>query len=122
METENVNIKNWKSSIRKLNKIDWNKTAIEIHNLIRGLSPYPSAWTKDEKSNKILKIFEVIFHKEKNSKENLSGTIIIKNNTIKIITYDGFLEVLELQLEGKKRMSYLEFINGYKNFHYQRLS
>lgn len=109
----------------KLNKnntrIDWKNSGQSIFNLIRGLSPYPSAWTKDEKSNKILKIFDVIFHKEKNSNENLSGTILIKNNTIKIITYDGFLEVLELQLEGKKRMSNLEFINGYKNFHSQRL-
>jgi methionyl-tRNA formyltransferase len=109
----------------KLNKnntrIDWKNSGQSIFNLIRGLSPYPSAWTKDEKSNKILKIFDVIFHKEKNSNENLSGTILIKNNTIKLITYDGFLEVLELQLEGKKRMSNLEFINGYKNFHSQRL-
>jgi methionyl-tRNA formyltransferase len=109
----------------KLNKnntrIDWKNSGQSIFNLIRGLSPYPSAWTKDEKSNKILKIFDVIFHKEKNSNENLSGTILIKNNTIKIITYDGFLEVLELQLEGKKRMSNLEFINGYKNFHSQHL-
>ena len=103
----------------KLNKnntrIDWKNSGQSIFNLIRGLSPYPSAWTKDAKSNKILKIFDVIFHKEKNSNENLSGTILIKNNTIKLITYDGFLEVLELQLEGKKRMSNLEFINGYKN-------
>jgi methionyl-tRNA formyltransferase len=109
----------------KLNKnntrIDWKNSGQSIFNLIRGLSPYPSAWTKDEKSNKILKIFDVIFHKEKNSNENLSGTILIKNNTIKLITYDGFLEVLELQLEGKKRMSNLEFINGYKNFHSQHL-
>ena len=109
----------------KLNKnntrIDWKNSGQSIFNLIRGLSPYPSAWTKDAKSNKILKIFDVIFHKEKNSNENLSGTILIKNNTIKIITYDGFLEVLELQLEGKKRMSNLEFINGYKNFHSQHL-
>lgn len=109
----------------KLNKnntrIDWKNSGQSIFNLIRGLSPYPSAWTKDAKSNKILKIFDVIFHKEKNSNENLSGTILIKNNTIKLITYDGFLEVLELQLEGKKRMSNLEFINGYKNFHSQHL-
>jgi len=109
----------------KLNKnntrIDWKNSGKSIFNLIRGLSPYPSAWTKDAKSNKILKIFDVIFHKEKNNNENLSGTILIKNNTIKLITYDGFLEVLELQLEGKKRMSNLEFINGYKNFHSQRL-
>jgi|TARA_B110000914_G_scaffold53631_1_gene46229 methionyl-tRNA formyltransferase len=109
----------------KLNKnntrIDWKNSGQSIFNLIRGLSPYPSAWTKDAKSNKILKIFDVIFHKEKNNNENLSGTILIKNNTIKLITYDGFLEVLELQLEGKKRMSNLEFINGYKNFHSQRL-
>ena len=70
----------------KLNKnntrIDWKNSGQSIFNLIRGLSPIISG-TKDAKSNKILKIFDVIFHKEKNSNENLSGTILIKNNTIR---------------------------------------
>lgn len=105
----------------KLNKnntrINWNNKGESIFNFVRGLNPYPSAWTKNKKTDKILKLFNVIFHLEQNNNKNLAGTILFENNSIKIITIDGYLEVLELQLEGKKRMSNLEFINGYKNFH-----
>ena len=59
--------------------------------------------------------------KSKTNKINHTGTIQIDKNTIKIITKDGYLEVLELQIEGKKRMSNLEFINGYKNFNSKHL-
>ena len=109
----------------KLNKnntrINWNNSGKSIFNFIRGLSPHPTAWTKDEKSDKILKLFSVLFYKTKNNTEKLTGTILFDNNTIKVITVDGYLEVFELQLEGKRRMSNLEFINGYKYFHSQRL-
>ena len=105
----------------KLNKnntrINWNNKGESIFNFVRGLNPYPSAWTKNKKTDKILKLFNVVFHLEQNNNKNLAGTILFENNSIKIITIDGYLEVLELQLEGKKRMSNLEFINGYKNFH-----
>lgn len=105
----------------KLNKnntrINWNNKGESIFNFVRGLNPYPSAWTKNKKTDKILKLFNVIFHLEQNNNKNLAGTLLFENNSIKIITIDGYLEVLELQLEGKKRMSNLEFINGYKNFH-----
>ena len=105
----------------KLNKnntrINWNNKGESIFNFVRGLNPYPSAWTKNKKTDKILKLFKVVFHLEQNNNKNLAGTILFENNSIKIITIDGYLEVLELQLEGKKRMSNLEFINGYKNFH-----
>ncbi|KRO86084.1 MAG: methionyl-tRNA formyltransferase [Bacteroidetes bacterium] len=109
----------------KLNKnntrINWNNSGESIFNFVRGLNPYPSAWTKNKKNDKILKLFNVIFHLEKNNTKNLTGTILFENNSIKIITIDGYLEVLELQIEGKKRISSLEFINGYKYFHLEHL-
>ena len=109
----------------KLNKnntrINWNNKGESIFNFVRGLNPYPSAWTKNKKTDKILKLFNVVFHLEQNNNKNLAGTLLFENNSIKIITIDGYLEVLELQLEGKKRMSNLEFINGYKNFHMDHL-
>lgn len=109
----------------KLNKINtrinWNHSGKNIFNFVRGLSPYPSAWSKEKKSGKILKLHSVKFEKSKTNKINQAGTIQIDKNTIKIITKDGYLEVLELQIEGKKRMSNLEFINGYKNFNSKHL-
>ncbi len=101
-------------------KIDWNKSGFEIFNFIRGLSPFPSAWTKDEKNNKIIKLFNVIFHKETKT-QHLNGLISIKNNMLKILLKDGYLEVLEIQIEGKKRMSGKEFINGYLDYDSIRL-
>ena len=109
----------------KLNKINtrinWNHSGKDIFNFVRGLSPYPSAWSKEKRSGKILKLHSVKFKKSKTNKINQAGTIKIDKNTIKIITKDGYLEVLELQIEGKKRMSNLEFINGYKNFNSKHL-
>ena len=103
----------------KLNKentrIDWNKPGLKIFNMIRGLSPYPSAWTVSEKSGRILKLYKVIFKKENKSTKQ-KGLIIINNSLIKVFVKDGYLEILELQIEGKKRMSSTEFINGYKNY------
>ena len=109
----------------KLNKINtrinWSDSGKDIFNFVRGLSPYPSAWSKEKRSGKILKLHSVKFEKSKTNKINHTGTIQIDKNTIKIITKDGYLEVLELQIEGKKRMSNLEFINGYKNFNSKHL-
>lgn len=109
----------------KLNKINtrinWNDSGKDIFNFVRGLSPYPSAWSKEKRSGKILKLHSVKFEKSKTNKINHTGTIQIDKNTIKIITKDGYLDVLELQIEGKKRMSNLEFINGYKNFNSKHL-
>ena len=101
-------------------KIDWSKSGFKIFNFIRGLSPFPSAWTKDEKNNKIIKLFNVIFHKETKT-QHLNGLISIKNNMLKILLKDGYLEVLEIQIEGKKRMSGKEFINGYLDYDSIRL-
>lgn len=100
--------------------IDWNKSVTEIHNLIRGLSPFPTAFTYID--GKVLKIFEARqFNNEitetidVESKNDLQISIITNNKTyLAIKCSDGFLELLTVQLEGKKRMSIEEFLRGYK--------
>ena len=107
--------------LNKLNtRIDWNESGQKIFNMIRGLSPYPSAWTISEKTGKILKLHNVIFRNEKKSFE-LNGLISINNNLMKIYVKDGYLEVIELQLEGKKRMNSKEFTNGFKDYNSTKL-
>lgn len=95
-------------------KINWRNDTVTIYNKIRGLSPYPAAWcylfNGDEQIK--IKIFKTSiiqdFHLLK------IGTIIADKKNLKIACADGFLEILELQLAGKKRMDVISFLNGYK--------
>ncbi len=95
-------------------KIDWNKDANEIYNFIRGLSPYPCAWTELTSSNKKLTL--KIFLSEMIKKEHnyVPATIISDNKKfIRVASKSGFIEISELQLEGKKRMKTHEFLRGF---------
>ena len=86
------------------------KSAEEIERLIRGLNPWPSAFTYlDEK---VLKIWDADVIDEEVAEE--PGTIISTNKTLKVATADGYLDIKELQLQGKKRMDVVSFLNGYK--------
>lgn len=93
-------------------KIDFNKTATEVHNLIRGLSPFPGAFT--ELNGKMLKIYK----SEKISNQSWSsnpGLYETDNKTfLRFACADGFIAVKELQLEGKKKMTVEEFLRGYR--------
>jgi len=95
-------------------EIDWNKTTDEIYNLIRGLSPYPAAWTilKTEKGNFIhCKIFES--KKIIQAHHLLPGTInIADKECLKIATSDGFIQIKSIQQAGKKRLSIEDFLRG----------
>ena len=95
-------------------QIDWNKSNKEIHNHIRGLSPYPAAWTTliDAAGNELgLKLFKTII-----TENNLPlGSIQTDGKGIlEIGCSSGSLQVLELQLAGKKRMDIKSFLNGVK--------
>lgn len=97
---------------RKDLKINWNKSTKEIHDYIRGLSPYPTAWTKID--GKILKIYEIKFKLESHNKK--CGEIDSDKKTyLKIYTQDGFIELLKIQIEGKKQMLIDEFLRGFNN-------
>jgi len=97
-------------------KIDWEKEVEVIHNFIRGMSPYPAAFTILEVGGeqKILKIFKGKFQKIEHSKEN--GAIEISKNEFKIYAENGVYFPEELQLEGKKRMNLKDFLNGFHSF------
>ncbi|MCK5369736.1 MAG: methionyl-tRNA formyltransferase [Cyclobacteriaceae bacterium] len=92
-------------------KIDWSKSSIEIYNFVRGLSPYPAAWT--EIAGKTYKIFEVEL-----SDQSLNGNSgDFKSDGKKMLqvkTGDGMIEVKDLQLQGKKRMKIDDFLRGNK--------
>lgn len=97
-------------------KIDWSKSATEIHNLIRGLSPYPAAFTTliapDTKSYSV-KLFktekELISHNEP-----LFSILTDEKTYLKVAVKDGFIKLIDLQLAGKKRMSVPEFLRGFQ--------
>jgi methionyl-tRNA formyltransferase len=98
-------------------KIDWNSTGKNIYNLIRGLSPYPGAWNEItwEGKKRILKIFSATFVPANHSLA--TGIIKTDNSTyIHIAANDGYIHLETLQLEGKKRMSVKEFLNGIQDF------
>jgi methionyl-tRNA formyltransferase len=92
-------------------KIDWSKTVAEVYNLIRGLSPYPAAFTMLD--DKVLKIYQA---------EKLNGKPAVgpsnfetdKKTYLRFAAADGYINVKELQLEGKKRMKVEEFLRGWR--------
>jgi len=91
-------------------QIDFNQPTETVHNFIRGLSPYPAAWTTlDGQELKILRTT-----KDATGHELTPGTIYSDDkNYLKIATQDGFVDVLEVQLQGRKRMEIKDFLNGY---------
>lgn len=96
-------------------KIDWTKNSIEIHNLIRGLSPYPAAWTNISVHGNptTAKIFESDYEISSSNEE--PGTVISDNNKVlKIATGDGYILVKEIQIAGKKRMATEDLLRGTK--------
>lgn len=93
-------------------KIDWSKSGNEIHNLIRGLSPYPSAWSIFKENNQEwnVKIYEAQFNKEDHAYPD--GKIIATKKELKVAVRDGYIEIMSIQFPGKKKMSTKELLNG----------
>lgn len=92
-------------------EINWNKSVEEIYNLIRGLSPYPAAFTF--MNGKKLKIFSS--QKEPCNEANEPGKYVTDHKTfLKFAAADGFVSLKEIQLEGKKRMKIDDFLRGWR--------
>ena len=98
-------------------EIDWDRPSKRIYDFIRGLSPYPGAWTTllgPDGKTVDLKIF-----KTTKTEKNVGlrpGMIVIYKGVLYITTADFLLQIDELQMAGKKRMSARDFLNGNKNF------
>ncbi len=95
-------------------KIDWNNSSENIYNKVRGLSPYPTAFStiKNEKGILNFKIFGCT--KEETAHTNTPGTIDTDNKTyFKVATNNGYIQLNDIQLEGKKRMPIADFLRGF---------
>lgn len=112
LQTEHPEVK----TAYKLNKdnckIDWSQSGKTIFNLIRGLSPYPAAWTsiKDGENEWNVKIYAASF--EEKEQTNAIGSVTTTKKEIFIATKDGVLKITSLQFPGKKRMQAHELLNG----------
>lgn len=92
-------------------RIDWNKSVHKVYNLIRGLSPYPAAFT--QLGGKTLKIYKA--EKEISNPSEAPGQYVTDGKTFfKFAGPDGYIVVKELQLEGKKRLPVEEFLRGFR--------
>ena len=104
---------------RETCRIDWNKSTSELHNFIRGLSPYPAAWTELTKGDK--KIELKIYEAEKVTLANIDSdnsrigqTESDGTSYLHVLTKDGYIDIKKLQLAGKRKMQIEEFLRGFK--------
>lgn len=94
-------------------RIDWSKDAVSIHNLVRGLSPYPAAWsTLMDGTNELgaVKIFETALTGKQSTSP--AGTVAIEGNVMTVATGTVDIEILSLQAPGKRRMPTQDFLRG----------
>lgn len=99
---------------RNNTKIDWDKNGMEIYNFVRGLSPYPAAWT-ELYVNETLQTFKIYGTKFVPQTHSLPKKQIVTDNKtfLRIAVSDGFIEITDIQISGKKRMEIRDFLNGF---------
>lgn len=105
-------------------RIDWSRPAREIHNLVRGLSPYPAAWcvmaeSRGEGRLVDVKIFGTAVEAAPGMMEAAPGSVRTEKNRMWVATGCGWLEILSLQPAGKKRMDTASFLRGYQPFEFR---
>ncbi|OEK05515.1 methionyl-tRNA formyltransferase [Roseivirga misakiensis] len=110
VQDESVDIKHAPKIFKETCEIDWSKSADEVHNFVRGLSPYPAAWSI--LNGKKFKIYET---KKVNSEQNIGepGTVETDNKSyLNVMTGSGPISIASLQMDGKKRMDIKSFLLG----------
>lgn len=112
VQDENYNLKTAHKLNKENCKINWKASGASIYNLIRGLSPYPAAWflLNDAEKEFNIKVYNAKWINE--SHELAIGKILSDKKSLKVAVVDGFIELLELQMPGKKKMSAKDILNG----------
>ncbi|MBL4747203.1 MAG: methionyl-tRNA formyltransferase [Flavobacteriaceae bacterium] len=95
-------------------KIDWTQPIDTIYNLIRGLNPYPAAWSTLSQNSEETKVQFYQVEKELESHQLAVGSILTDKKTIKIAVYNGYIIVKELKISGKRKMDAVSLLNGTK--------
>jgi methionyl-tRNA formyltransferase len=97
---------------RETCQIDWGRSVQEIHNFIRGLAPYPAAWTNLQGKN--CKIYEIDTQILQIDQKANVGEVYTDGKHLAFKGKDGWIAVKDLQIEGKKRMLVTEFLKGFR--------
>lgn len=95
-------------------EIDWSKPINEIYNHIRGLSPYPTAWSTMFNNNEEFSVKIYVVAKEYTAHDLKIGTIVFDKKELKVAVEKGYINLLEIQLPGKRRMNTSDVLNGLK--------
>ncbi len=109
---------------RETCEVNWQQTAKKVYDFVRGLSPYPGAWTSlisPEGKRTVLKIFRTAKVQDSSLSAAAVGAVCTFNSRLFVRTEDHWLELLELQLSGKKRMSARDFLNGLRDIEQYRV-
>ena len=95
-------------------RINWELPMAKIHNLVRGLSPYPVAWSNFVNGNEegSMKIYRTSM--EKVAHNDAIGVLISQERSLKVAVKEGYLQLLEIQLPGKRKMATKDLLNGYR--------
>lgn len=118
-QQEDIELKPAPKIFKETCEIDWNRPSKTVYDFVRGLSPYPGTWTtlaaKDANgaAPSVLKVFKTA--KTGNPCGVAAGTLKSEHGRLFVATADCWLEVVELQAAGKKRMAARDFLNGFKN-------
>ena len=97
---------------KKMGEINWSQSAGSIEQLIRGLDPWPSAYTKLQ--GKTLKLWKARVVEEKQEKGRPGEVVQVEKEAFFVQTGEGILKIEELQMEGKKRMDTGAFLRGFQ--------
>ena len=113
-QPENEVLKQAPKLTKENTRIDWSAPLEDIYNLIRGLNPYPTAWTCLHNGEQELNIKIYNVKKEESNHNSPVGKAIKENNSLKIAVTDGWIILDEIQLPGKRKMKVNDLLNGYE--------
>lgn len=119
-QSEQVEIKHAPKIFKETCKINWNQPSNQITNFVRGLSPYPGAWTiLNEKTYKVFRCEQLTVNSQQSTMDSQQSTVdsgqwTVDKSNLYVKTSDGWISILEFQPEGKKRMTVEEFFRGNK--------
>ena len=110
-------------------RIDFNQSAKKVYDFIRGLSPYPGAWTEIQKEGgkaQVLKVFKTsktgkaVAASSENAASSVVGTLRVEGKSLQIACADEWLQLDTIQISGKKRMEARDFLNGMRDIEQYR--
>jgi len=113
-QQESKELKEAPKLTRENTQINWDDSIDEIYNLIRGLNPYPGAWTNLKNGEDILQVKILEVEKLEESHNLETGIVVVENKELKVAVKNGFIKFLEIQIPGKRKMKTRDLLNGYQ--------